>query len=138
MLSGNKMLNRRLFNAIVGTIPFIGIKEQEKRNELAEYILNEISKQHAIENVKAIGIEWLHYSVKGPTWFYFQLKDSLNVKTWIKIPLEFNTGLDNLMEVSNIIYNKGIECPLIFVDRGYCKSDELWYTYPDNKVEVSI
>lgn len=121
------MLNRRVFNAVVGSIPFVGMNFKEQKNELAEYILNKISEQHTIEEIRAVEIEWLHYSVKGPTWFYFHLKDRWNTKVWAIIPQEFDTGLDNLIEVSKIIEDNGIECFLMFVDRGYQKTDKIVY-----------
>lgn len=121
------MLNRRLFNAIVGTIPFVGIGSQEQKNELAEYILNKISKHSSIEEIKAIGIEWFHYSVKGPTWFCFQLKDKWNTRIWAMIPSEFDISTNNLIEVCKIMEDKNIECSLIVMSGEDYNTNKKWY-----------
>lgn len=123
------MLNRRIFNAIVGTIPFIGLNPKEQKNELAEYIFQKISEQHAIEDIKVIGIEWQHYSVELPTWFYYQPKDRIHTKIWATIPQKFNTSTDNLIKASKVIEGKNIECFLVLVDSG------IWYS--NQRVEVS-
>lgn len=98
------MLNRRLFNAIVGTIPFIGISHKEQKNELVEHILQKISNRTSIDNVENLIIGYDIYlrenkTPEYPPCFYFSynLKDDKKTTIWNSLQRKgFDLTEDNL------------------------------------------
>lgn len=98
------MLNRRIFNAIVGTIPFIGLNPKEQKNELAEYILQKISERTNLDNIENFTIGYCIYLRDNKTpeyspcvYFSYNLKNDKRTTIWDLLEKKnFDLTEDNL------------------------------------------